>query len=66
MNEMKIKSPYTSEVIDLSCLSLLFVLWERQLNLDKYLTCFSLWTAWGLRCFPFYLLATSKNLPEMV
>lgn len=34
MDDKKIKSPYTSEVIDLNGLSLLFVLWKMQMNLE--------------------------------
>lgn len=41
VNETKMKSSYKSEVADLNCLSLLFVLWETQLNLGKHLVCFS-------------------------
>lgn len=47
VNETKMKRSYTSEVTDINRLSLLFVLWEKQLNLDKYLVCFSLYLYQG-------------------
>lgn len=35
VDDKNIKSPYTSEVIDLNGLSLLFVLWKMQMNLER-------------------------------
>lgn len=52
VDDKNIKSPYTSEVIDLNGLSLLFVLWKMQMNLECiwFISASSvcIWAAWGL------------------
>lgn len=52
VDDKKIKSPNTSEVIDLNGFSLLFLLWKMQLNLEHnwFISASSVcvWAAWGL------------------
>uniref|UniRef100_A0A8C0BAD6 Phospholipase A2 n=1 Tax=Buteo japonicus TaxID=224669 RepID=A0A8C0BAD6_9AVES len=61
VNETKMKRSYTSEVTDINRLSLLFVLWEKQLNLNKYLVCFSLYLYQGYLRLGFDLCAEEHD-----